>query len=334
MRGDRTAWISLAAALLASAAPALAQAPDAATRKAARILAEEGLAHYDRGEHGAALDKLEKADALVSAPTVDLFAARCLVKLGRLADASARYLEVTRATLEGDAPAAFKDAQAEARQELEALAPRVPSIRIAIEGSARAVRVLLDGKDIPPGQIGDLRPVDPGSHRVEAMSGDAKATRDIELKEGESTVVVLRLAAPAAPAPRPRPAPDPDTGGTQRTLGWIGLGVGALGMATWGVAGALAFAKQGSLVDEGCGEAGCPIGVDPGAYDPLRLTSTIGFWSGLVGLGAGAALLLTAPRATPAPATARVAPWATVERATRPGQPAGAAVAAGVKGVF
>jgi hypothetical protein len=341
MRGDRIACIALAAAL-SSPSPALAQAPpdagparasraapqgapDAATRKAARILAEEGLALFDRGEYAPALEKFDKADALVSAPTVDLYAARCLAKLGRLVEASERYGEVTRAPVDASAPEAFKEAQANAEEELAALLPRLASIEIAIEGGAAGAIVLLDGREIPAPGPGDPRRVDPGDHKVEARRGGAAAAREVSLREGERAVVTLAMPrpAPAAP-PTPAPAAPADPGGAQRTLGWIGIGIGAAGVATWGVTGVLALAKQGSLADEGCSEAGCPIGVDTGAYGGLRLASTIGFWSGLAGLGVGAALLLTAPRAT-APRGARIAPWAEV---------GSAAAAAGVKGVF
>src|SRR5262245_33156887 len=68
--------------------------PDAATLEAARALGRAGLDLFDKGDCPAALDKLLPAYALYKAPTLGLAAARCEVKLGRLASAEQTYREV------------------------------------------------------------------------------------------------------------------------------------------------------------------------------------------------------------------------------------------------
>src|SRR5262245_51329128 len=78
-------------------------AADEETRAKARAIGEEALALYDQGRYIEAFDKFQSASDLVKAPTLDLMAARCLVKMGRLVEASERYLDVTRMTVDDKA---------------------------------------------------------------------------------------------------------------------------------------------------------------------------------------------------------------------------------------
>src|SRR3954468_13501151 len=98
-RRSRSAAAALAALLL-SAAPAFAAPPEsadaAAARSTARKLGQEAVKLFENSEWAAALEKFNTADSLVPTPTLGLYAARCLVKLDRLVEASERYLEVTR----------------------------------------------------------------------------------------------------------------------------------------------------------------------------------------------------------------------------------------------
>ncbi len=103
-----------------SPGPAAPQDADEATRNAARKIAEEGLSLFQGGQYAEALDRFERAGALVRAPTMGLMAGRSLVKLGRLVEASERFLAVTRMTLAKDASDAFRKAQVDAGKEREA----------------------------------------------------------------------------------------------------------------------------------------------------------------------------------------------------------------------
>lgn len=332
MRGFRVVGVSLiVAVVLGGSSAALAQPTTDVTRKAARRLGDEGLALFDMKNFAAALEKLNQADSLVSVPTLDLFAARCLVQLGRLVEAADRYLDVTRAKLDAAAPEAFVEAQIEATKERVALMPRLAALEIVIEGSGSDATVLLDGKVIPADQLKGKVPVDPGDHRVEAKRGSSNTTEEVSLKEGESRRVVLELAASATtPRAQPTDIPAVDRGKTQRTIGWIGIIVGGAGALVWGATGAAALAAEGGLSDDGCVDDRCPAGVDTGTYSRLRVASAIGFWPGVVGLGAGTLLLLTAPTPSPAAPPARAGArrrFADVEPWIGPGS-------AGLRGTF
>ena len=292
----------IVAVVLGGSSPALAQPTNDVTRKAARRLGDEGLALFDSKNYAAALEKLNQADSLVSVPTLDLFAARCLVQLGRLVEAADRYLDVTRAKLDAGAPETFVEAQIEATKERVALMPRIAALEIVLEGGSSDTAVLLDGKEIPADRLKGKVPVDPGDHRVEAKRGSTNTSEEVSLKEGESRRIVLKLAAIATtPRAQPIDVPAADRGKTQRTIGWIGIIVGGAGALVWGVTGAAALAAEGSLSDDGCVDERCPAGVDTGTYSRLRVASAIGFWPGVVGLSAGTLLLLTAPSSSPAP---------------------------------
>jgi hypothetical protein len=301
---------------LASAGPALAQPNvDDATRSSARQLGEEANAAFTAQRWAEALDMYERADALVHVPTLGVRAARCLVQLGRLVEASERYLAVTRMHVAPDALAVHHQAQAQAQSERAALLPRIPALLIELDAPADA-QVLLDGQPLPAALVGARRLVDPGPHRVEARARGTSVVRQITVREGEVHPVRLRLEAPggAPPVGNTRTGGDAlsgvGRGEAQRTAGWIGVGAGALGLGVGAVAGALALGKKGDL-EAGCGPdlEACSSGAweDAQGYNTLRTVSGVGFIAGGVVATAGIVLLLTAPPAAAPGETAGVA---------------------------
>jgi len=310
----------LCVTLVLGSAPALAD-PDAATRASARTLGEEGNALFDKGEWAQALEKYQRAMALVEVPTLGVRIARCLTKLGRLVEASEQYLAVTRMKLGDKALDVHKEALVQAAAEREALLPRVPSLVITLKG-AQDAEVSVDGKTVPPALLGQRRNVDPGKHRVVARRGAEQQTRDVEVAEGQSVPVTFELAegapsSPGAPEPTPsRPAPAKsargdaaaDPGGTQRVLAYVALGLGGVGLGLGATTGIMASSRKSDL-EKDCGsDLECPPAKhsDADSYNSLRTLSSIGFIGGGVAAAAGLTLLLTAPKPERA---ARVSPW-------------------------
>ncbi|MEJ7733608.1 MAG: tetratricopeptide repeat protein [Polyangiaceae bacterium] len=293
--------IVVAAALGLRAASASAQVDDA-TRASARQLGEEGNDLFDRGDWASALERYERAAALVNVPTLGVKAARCLDKLGRLVEASERYLAVTRMNLPPDALAVHKDALASAETERDALLPRLPSILIQLQG--REAEVFLDGKPVPKVLLGVKRAIDPGTHRVEAHpSQGATVVRVVTVKERETVPVLFvipkgaRTAAGAAPAPTAMPVDSGRDGSTQRVLGFAALGLGGAGLAMGAVVGLVAASDKADLERECGSELSCPPASHDAAdaYNIKRSLSTVGFIAGGVAAAAGVALILTAP---------------------------------------
>lgn len=182
----------VALALLLAAPGASAQPVDAATKSAARGVAEEALKLYDKGDYAGAYEKANRANELVHAPTMALLTGRCLEKLGRFVEASEKYLEASRAPLDAGASAAQKSAQTEADKARTALMPRIPSVELALEPPAPDAQVTLDGKAVPAAMVGIKRPIDPGKHSVAVSRGGLTAGQDFTLREADSVRVVLK----------------------------------------------------------------------------------------------------------------------------------------------
>lgn len=278
--------------VLTSEGAAYAQpADDAFTKSAARSLAQEGDALYEKGDYAAALDRFERARSLIGAPTLDVRRARTLVKLGRLLLAEEQYVQVATSRLPDGAPDAFARAVEEARVELEVLKARIPGL--VIERGEGVGPVELDGKPVAEALLGVRVPVDPGDHHLEA-SGAAPLT--VRVKEGETQVVRLEVA-PASPPP-PEGASSWSTGRAQRVGAIVAFGVGAVGLGLGVGFGAAAIAKKGDL-DEVCdaNTGDCPLSTqgDIDTYETVGALSTVGFIVAGVGAATGAVLLLTAP---------------------------------------
>ncbi len=300
---------SLAAALfVATLTPcAFAQELDDATRAAARDLASEGSGLYESGNFEQAYDRFARAYQLVHAPTVGIWAARSLVKLGRLIEASERFLELERLTLAENAPPEHQKAKEEAAAERQALAPRIPSVRVLVEGAQPSeVFVTLNGELLPAPLVGAKRPVNPGKLAIKATRGNDTVEAAVDLREGETRDVKLAFvarpvpgaaaAAPGPPPPSPAPPSDEGDGSAQRTVGWVALGVGGAGLAVGGIFGILGLSDKSDL-DDDCPDRRCePEHYEAlDAYETKKTISTIGFVGGAVLGATGVVLLLTAP---------------------------------------
>jgi hypothetical protein len=304
------------AALVAFSGDAHAE-PSTADRARARELGEDGLSLYDRGEYASALVKLNQAEAIVEAPTIGLYVARCLKELGRLVEAESRYRDVIDRPLDRSPPRLFRDAQETARREHAQLQPRIPMLEIEVRGATPEM-IRVDGRPITlrAGEAVAVR-VDPGRHRVEARSGNASAVEDVVVDERERRRIALVFSSrspadSASPAPPPSEAAPPaaqsdaSSGSPQRVAGWVALGVGGAGLAVWGITGGIALSRSSALECEGdtC-QAG---GSDVDGLNTLRTVSAVGFWTGLACAGTGTVLLLTASSKTGTPASRGSAP--------------------------
>jgi hypothetical protein len=312
---------SIGAALLSFAiaigVPAAAQAPDEATRTAARALGTAGVEAYQANDFATATDKLEKAYALLHAPSLGLWSGRALVKVGRWVEAADRFLETTSLQVPAGEYAVQKRAQADAATELAALRPRIPSLVVEVEGAELAdCSISVDGAPVASSLVAAGRLVNPGLHRVDARHGDEQTHAEVTLAEGERKTAALRFAAPvvmpapapvaptAPPAPALAPAPlRPSTGDTspssvQRTWGWVAVGAGGVGLVVGGVTGLIAVGKKSDIDgNPNCRGNHCAPSeqstVD--TYNTCRTLSTVGFYAGGAFAALGAVLVLTAP---------------------------------------
>lgn len=257
-------WASMLAAVVAltsSAGGAFAQTDE--EKAAARELARQGAEAFAAGKHTEALDFMSRAEALVHAPPHLLYIARAQAALGKIVAARETYLKITREELPANAPRAFKDAQAQAKEEMAAIEPKIAQLRIVLEGAGnRKVNVKLDGQPVSPALVGVHRPVDPGKHVATAYPmGLSPVEQTVELKEGEKGEIKLVIsgASNGGSGVPLDPTDDPDAGqkppdttpksGGISPLVFAGAGVGALGIGGI-VVGAIFTVKRGNLSSE------------------------------------------------------------------------------------
>ena len=314
--------MTLCGALSLAPASLHAQQADDGSRAAARSLGTSGVEAFQRGEYQSASDKLEKAYRILRVPSIGLWSARALVKLGQLVHGSERYREVTQLENTPGQVTIQKQAQADAATELNALTPRLPSVLIEVEGDTAGLTLSIDGAAISSDLIGERRPVDPGPHVIEAQRGEQRARAEVKLTEGESKTVSLHLGAAAlaattalaAPARSVPPASNASSDassaaagtrssglGTQRKLALAAGGVGVVGIALGTVFGLKAKSKN-DLAKQHCAGSSCNdqagVTFSDQAANAGNL-STVAFIVGAVGLAGGAALWLSAPSAAP-----------------------------------
>jgi hypothetical protein len=349
--------VALGLTLSASAA-AQDNAPNAANVALARSLGIEGVQLAEAGNCAAAIDKLEKAEALYHAPTILERLGECQVAVGKIVAGTETLQRVVREPLPPRSPPAFVVAQDRAKKALAASLPKLAKLKIHLEAPpwAKAI-VKVNGESIPLAALDVDRPADPGRHAIEASAAGCRtALAEVTLQQGASGAANLRLdpdgsaaaappaVAPVAPvqpapqypaaAPAPQPyaaqaptpyaaqpqtaavppagAPDASQGqGTSatRTVGYVLIGVGAVGLTVGAVFGAVAMGKKTAL-DLKCGsnKANCPSDAqsDIDSMKSSATNSTIGFAVGGVGLVAGIVLAIAGGSSQPTQTTAVV----------------------------
>ena len=307
-RFRRLRLLPIVALLSLSPAYSAAQKDDAEIRTAARDLASQGIEAFERHDYAAAIDRFERAFALVPAPSISVMHARSLVQIGRYLEALDVYEKTQRMPLPPDAPEAFKQAVSDAHSESEGLWRSVPRLTIHVQTLAPPpsdLTIALDSKRVPAALLDVSRPADPGPHRITAHAvGFNQETRSVLLEPGSQTTVDIPLVAADSNTPvlmKESTHDAPPARGSQATqiLGWSGVGVGSAGFVLSGITGIIALKKHSTLESQ-C-HPGCPVS----AADDLstfRTTRTISYASFIVGaasLGVGSYLLLSGSSHTP-----------------------------------
>jgi hypothetical protein len=309
---------ALAVACVASLAPpALAEPaarPDAA-RVNARAKGEEGLALFGAEKFGEAYERFRQADELFHAPTLVLYMARCRRNTGKLVAAARHYEQVLAEPDRAEAAAAFVEAKAQAKRELDAVRARIPKLTVRVTGGA-ASEATLDGEVVKLAELRG-RAVDPGPHTIAITTGDGRTVqRDVQAPEGSSPAFVIDLGgarstpepslAPASPSPAEPASPEPAHGGSFVPAG-IAFGVGAVALGVGIATGAASMAKV-SDIQQRCDGTQC-LKSDAGNADAARglaTASTVSFVLAGVGVATGGVLLLVRRRAGTTPEPPRV----------------------------
>jgi hypothetical protein len=290
------------AMLLTVFGPGPAHATEESNKVAARALGTDGVEAYQAGDYARATKQLESAYAVLRVPSLGLWSARALVKVGKLVEAAERYLEASQLPVDsGGAEQVQEAAVRDAERERQELLPRIPALTIHVEtATPDAATCTLDGAQLAAETLGEATPVNPGTRRVTCAVSGKQQKKVLTLAEGAQETIVLTFAPEASgPVDARSGAASPEDqgagqGNTQRILGWTAIGVGTAGLAVGGVLAILAADKMSGL---NCTDTVCNEPQDElDAYNGLRVPSTVSLVAGGVLAATGITLLLTAPK--------------------------------------
>lgn len=310
----------LAASLSLAAASASAQDNAAfAQQRYAR-----GTTLYESRDYTHALDEFRASLELYGSPNTRLYVARSLRELGRHDEAVSEYERAMREAADRASSdpryVATRDA---AHAEMVALEPRVGRVIITLEEPPANVVVRVNQREVPAAGLGVPMPVLPGHVEVTVQARGFRADRrELELGAGQQASVTFpRLQRrttldgvdETAPGEAGVVPPPPRRGGVPRAVPWVVLGVGAAGMAAFGVLGAMASSQYDELQTR-CGGVRCPD-AEQGAVDSgrtLQTVANVALGVGIAGAVTGAVLMALRrpaerpPTAPPAGATSRL----------------------------
>ncbi len=331
---SRLAGAAALAALVALASlesPALAE-PTAADKETARALMDEADKKFEAKDFAAALKGYLAADALMNVPTTAIEVARAQAASGQLLEARETSLRIVRMPKAAKEPSAFAKARSEADTLGADLAPRIPSIKITVEGLKPGVTavVTVDGAELPAAALGLPRKTNPGAHVVAANApGVAPVRKSITVAERQELPIALTFGG--APSGEEQggagpTGPTADSGRPSSIVPWIAFGAGAVGLGVGAITGIVSLSKASSAkslcpTDSTCKPAAQS---DIDASKTFAVVSDVGFGVAVAGAAVGLVTLLVLKPSRPAStgaATFFVAPG-----------PAGAS--AGFRGAF
>jgi len=320
----------IAVALALSTAHTAHATPSAGDRETARSLVEEGKQKRDKNDLQGALEAFRAADAIMHVPTTGMLVARTQVQLGLLVDARDTAVRVARLVPAPDDPPPFTQARKEAEQLADELAPRIPTLKVTLQGvqaDGTRARVTIDEAPVAVAALVAPRKMNPGHHVVVAKLGGQDRQQEVDLAERDAKEVTLDLTGLEAVAEGGEEGGQPGGAGAggveppgekERTktspLVYAGFGVGAVGLVVGSVAGILTLSKK-DTASQKCQDFKCP----PAAYDDLDAAngmatiSTVGFVVAGIGATVGVIGLIVgggkaAPK-SPAASAASVTPW-------------------------
>jgi tetratricopeptide (TPR) repeat protein len=315
---------AVVAGMIAPVGPADAQ--PAEDKALAEQLFAQGRALAKRRRWAEACPKFEASLRYDDALGARLNLANCYKHLGTLATAWGLYRDsADRARRAGDARR-----RDYALEEAAALAPRLPSLTIAMSAVPPAgFSITRDGLALDPAVLGTAMYVDPGPHEVTATAPGFEPfkARIVVAEAMTESVVIPELVPPKQPAGEPRPELDPaaeprpqarlpsgtpivpptrpEPSDSPPRRKYIALGTAATGAVMTGIG--LYFGARASLkydqARDACGDLICENDADfEKGRDLISQTrtnatlSTIFVATGIAAVGTGVALWLTAPR--------------------------------------
>lgn len=321
--------------LLLAFAPSAAFAADPPKNDpaAAQALFYEARTLMQQSKWAEACPKLEESMRLDAGVGTAFNLADCHEHVGKLSSAWTTFLDVAAQSKAQNQP----DREKLARKRAQALEPRLPKlvVDVVVASAPPGLEVKRDGIVIGAAAFGTPIPVDPGTHRVSASApGKLPWETTVQTAEGKIARIAVPRELPDAPvAARPAPVPTGNgaastnantatppadnaqyfpapvvesRGATQRTLGWIVAGAGAIGLGVGAGFGLSSLGKRDESRDhciaDACNATGVALRDDAIQAGNIATIATIAGGAAVVG---GLILVLTAPKSREKTADAR-----------------------------
>jgi hypothetical protein len=315
------------------------RAQSAPDKAAAQALFEQARGLLREGRAKEACPKLEESQQLDPGVGTLLHLGECYERLGRTASAWVTFLEAASTAQTSRQP----DREKLAKQRAAALEVRLVWLRVEVppEVQVPGLQVRQDGRVLPPERWGVEVPVDPGRHEVVAsapgfveqrlvVQQDAPGHQALliaplkPVPDGQKGTPSASVSAPSASVSAPvasvrapltpsaRAGVAPESSGPSAGRGYVALGLGTLGVLSLGAGsffGLRALARQDDAEPRCDAQNFCDDEGLRARKDAIRAgnLSTLFFGVGLVGVGAGVTLWLTAPSA-PSSVTFQLSP--------------------------
>ncbi len=246
--------------------------------------------------------------------------AECEEQLGHFASSRRAWLDLKRALLTAPNDPKYEGWDKDAEDAANRLKPKVAVVIVDVtvrtpesEGPANeksGVELLVNGEAVGANLIGTPLERDPGVYTIRVQAPDAQPVeQSVSLAAGDSKHVALRIVR----TPKEKGGVDggypgeEGRGSGRKTLGWIAIGVGGAALVGSGVTFLLRGAAKSDL-EAACGpdyENTCPASKKAERDDAVDRGKLMGTLSpillgvGVVGVGAGVALIVTAPKSSP-----------------------------------
>ena len=305
---------------------------------AARAQLRQGYALKQQGKCKEAIPYLEESLRLDRQPKTLLNLGDCEQAVGQLAPAQTHFIEA-RDLARHQKNEVLKTIAEKRLQDLEKRMPKL-TIELAKDAPPNTV-VTRDGIEVGPVSLRTALPIDIGQHVIVVRGGGFERQYQVTLAEGEAQRIEVTpiggkpvalpatagAAQPAEKKPTAETAPPASTpfrieapagdrvesgSSTQRTFGYVTLGVGAVGLGAGGFFAARTLSRKSELADM-CTEYAPCNDEEAAVYQNTkraaqnaRMYSAIGFGAGGAAAITGVILLLTAPKSSSS--ALRVAP--------------------------
>jgi hypothetical protein len=226
--------------------------------------------------------------------------AECEEQLGHFASSRRAWLDLRRALIVAPNDPKYEGWEKDSEEAAARLKSKVATFVVDVyvkspdgellANESSGVDIFVNGEAVGPTLVGTPLERDPGTYRIRAQTKDAQPIEQtVQLSAGDNPHVTIRLTR------QPKPIATTEDHSTRRTIGWIVTGVGAASLIGSGIT---FLVRQGAIgdVDDACpSRNNCPESlrdtVDTGKT--MSTLTSILLPVGVVGVGAGLALVFT-----------------------------------------